>query len=82
MIAFDIQYAEAKSLRADLKIMLKTVPALLAQVKETRAKRRALKSGAAMATELAPVPPDTALAEPPNRLRDEAKDAANLVGQG
>jgi len=90
MIAFDIQYAEANSLRADLSIMFKTVPALLAQVKETRARRRALKSGAATATPQPPVPSGAALAEPSNRLRDvadsaandTANDTANLVGQG
>jgi len=39
MIALDIQYAETKSLWLDLKIMLKTAPALMIQVVEVRAKR-------------------------------------------
>jgi lipopolysaccharide/colanic/teichoic acid biosynthesis glycosyltransferase len=42
MIALDIRYAETKSPVFDLKIMFKTVPALLAQVKETRAKKKKL----------------------------------------
>jgi lipopolysaccharide/colanic/teichoic acid biosynthesis glycosyltransferase len=39
MIALDIQYAENRSLWLDLKIMCKTIPALVAQVREARAKR-------------------------------------------
>jgi lipopolysaccharide/colanic/teichoic acid biosynthesis glycosyltransferase len=41
MIALDIRYAETKSLPLDVKIMARTLPALITQVKETRAKRRA-----------------------------------------
>jgi lipopolysaccharide/colanic/teichoic acid biosynthesis glycosyltransferase len=40
MIALDIQYAEQKSLWLDLKIMARTVPAILTQVREARAKRK------------------------------------------
>jgi exopolysaccharide production protein ExoY len=40
MIALDIRYAETKSPVFDLKIMFKTVPALLSQVKETREKKK------------------------------------------
>jgi len=40
MIALDIQYAEKKSLWLDLKIMVKTPPAILIQVRETRTKRK------------------------------------------
>ena len=39
MIALDIQYTETKSLWLDLKIMLKTFPALMTQVAEARNKR-------------------------------------------
>lgn len=39
MIAFDIRYAEKKSLWLDLKIMLKTFPALLVQVLEARKRK-------------------------------------------
>ena len=41
MINLDIAYARNKSLRLDLKIILKTIPALIAQVRETRSNRRA-----------------------------------------
>ena len=40
MIALDIQYAEKKSLWLDLKIMGWTLPAILTQVRESRAKRK------------------------------------------
>jgi len=40
MIALDIEYAEKKSLWLDLKIMAMTLPALLGQVKEARAKKK------------------------------------------
>jgi exopolysaccharide production protein ExoY len=39
MIALDIRYAVTKSPVLDLKIMLKTVPALVSQVQEVRAKK-------------------------------------------
>jgi len=39
MIALDIKYAETKSLWLDLKIMGKTLPAILTQVREARARR-------------------------------------------
>lgn len=40
MIALDIEYAGKKSLWLDLKIMFKTLPAILTQVREARAKRK------------------------------------------
>lgn len=40
MIALDVRYVETKSLRKDLEIMFNTFPALLAQVREARARRR------------------------------------------
>ncbi len=40
MIHLDIAYARNKSLWLDIKIILKTVPALISQVRETRASRR------------------------------------------
>lgn len=40
MIALDIKYAETKSLWMDLKIMVKTIPALIIQVIETRQRRK------------------------------------------
>lgn len=39
MIAFDIHYAENKSLWMDLKILFKTIPAILIQVRETNRRR-------------------------------------------
>jgi len=39
MIVFDIKYAETKSLWLDLKIMGRTLPAILTQVREARARR-------------------------------------------
>ena len=40
MIHLDIEYVRNKSLWLDIRIILKTVPALVAQVRETRASRR------------------------------------------
>jgi exopolysaccharide production protein ExoY len=40
MIRLDIAYAKNKSLWLDIKIILKTIPALIAQVRETRMTRR------------------------------------------
>lgn len=40
MVALDIQYAEKKSLWLDLKIMGRTFPAILTQVREARTKRK------------------------------------------
>lgn len=42
MIRLDIQYARHASLWLDLKIIFRTVPALLAQMREQRAERRAV----------------------------------------
>lgn len=44
MIDLDVHYAKHKSLFMDLKIMLMTVPALLAQARDVRQGRRALSS--------------------------------------
>lgn len=41
MIALDIQYSEAKSLALDLRIMFKTLPAILGQLQESRARKTA-----------------------------------------
>ncbi len=41
MMQLDIAYARKKSLWLDMKIIAKTIPALIAQVRETRASRRA-----------------------------------------
>lgn len=43
MIQLDIQYARNQSLWLDLKIILKTIPALLKQMREQRAGRKAAK---------------------------------------
>ncbi len=40
MIAFDIRYSREKTAWMDLKIMFKTLPALLSQVRETRSYRK------------------------------------------
>jgi lipopolysaccharide/colanic/teichoic acid biosynthesis glycosyltransferase len=54
MIQFDIQYARNKSLWLDLKIILKTIPALMIQMWETRKKKksfsRALETKAILPT--------------------------------
>lgn len=48
MIRLDIQYARRQSLWLDLKIILKTVPALILQMRDQRAERKALaRNGAA-----------------------------------
>ena len=41
MIALDIQYSETKSIGLDLRIMLKTLPALLSQLQESMARKKA-----------------------------------------
>jgi lipopolysaccharide/colanic/teichoic acid biosynthesis glycosyltransferase len=72
MIALDIRYARTKSLRLDLAIMAKTMPALLIQLKEARLKRKlsqraareVLASAPAAAAKLTIVP-----AEPVSRTR-------------
>jgi exopolysaccharide production protein ExoY len=56
MIQLDIEYARTKSLALDFKIILKTIPALLLQMWDTRLQRKAL---------LRPPP----AAEPPMPLR-------------
>ncbi len=40
MINLDIAYVRNKSLRLDIKIIFKTIPALISQVRETRASRK------------------------------------------
>jgi len=44
MIALDIQYDRTKTLWLDLKIMLKTVPTLLAQVNQWGARKEPTKA--------------------------------------
>jgi lipopolysaccharide/colanic/teichoic acid biosynthesis glycosyltransferase len=46
MIQMDIKYARTKSLWLDLKIILKTIPALIIQMWETRKKRKSLSGRA------------------------------------
>jgi len=53
MIQLDIEYARTKSLLLDLKIIVKTVPALLIQIWDTRRQR---KAAARPATAEAPMP--------------------------
>jgi len=50
MIALDIKYAQIQSLRTDLRIMFKTVPALVRQVRDARARRRAAAQAVDSAT--------------------------------
>ena len=45
MMRLDIAYARNKSLREDLKIILKTIPALLIQMWDTRKRERIIKNG-------------------------------------
>jgi len=52
MIQLDIKYARAKTLWLDLKIILKTFPALLIQMWETRAKRKSAAQAASSKTAL------------------------------
>ena len=78
-IALGVRYAETKSLRLDFKIMAWTLPALITQVKETRAKRRA-QALLPRAVAAAAHPPlvqavPSARPEPVHRVRS----AANLV---
>src|SRR6266581_5353777 len=40
MVHLDIAYVRNKSLRLDIKIIIKTIPALISQVRETRASRK------------------------------------------
>lgn len=49
MIRLDIEYARTKSLALDLKIMARTVPALITQIRDTRAGRQAAASAEAVA---------------------------------
>lgn len=46
MIRLDIEYSRERNLMLDLKIILKTIPALLIQVLETRAKKSAPQASA------------------------------------
>ena len=52
MIQLDIEYARTKSLGLDLKIMLKTVPALFVQMRDNRLQRKTLSRPAAGPTPL------------------------------
>jgi lipopolysaccharide/colanic/teichoic acid biosynthesis glycosyltransferase len=80
MIALDIEYARTKSLLGDLKIMLKTVPALVRQVRETRARRRVAGSTPVHAPVHAPVvkTPTPSPREPVSRI---SSIAGKLAGQ-
>ncbi len=68
MIALDIQYTKSKSLWLDLKIMLKTFPALMTQVVEVRSQRAEDRA----AKETNPVP---------LRARRDVRVQPDLVGQ-
>ena len=50
MIQLDIEYTKKKSLGLDLKIILKTVPALLIQVWETRFKKKTVETPVQLGT--------------------------------
>ena len=54
MIQLDIEYARTKSLLLDLKIIFKTIPALVMQMRDTRAARR--KALAPPAAARSPIP--------------------------
>ena len=78
MIALDIEYARIKSLGGDLKIMLKTVPALVQQVRETRARRRAAQASSPQPA-TAPTPAHSPVAQPGGARI--AMMSNNLAGQ-
>ena len=69
MIALDIKYAQIQSLRTDLRIMFKTAPVLVRQVREARARRRAAAQAADSAAAIAPAPISVTGAETGGRLR-------------
>jgi len=52
MIQLDIEYARTKSLALDLKIIFKTVPALLIQIWDTRGQRKAQSRPATAQTQI------------------------------
>jgi lipopolysaccharide/colanic/teichoic acid biosynthesis glycosyltransferase len=52
MVQLDIEYARTKSLSLDLKIMLKTVPALITQMWDNRQQRRTVRSPAGTQSQL------------------------------
>jgi len=56
MINLDIEYSEQSSLWLDLKIMLKTVPALVTQCCDQRAKRKQARTAAVQATAVSQSP--------------------------
>jgi len=56
MIQLDIEYGRSKSLPLDLKIIFKTIPALLLQMWDTRLQRKGLSSTAGAAPSQAPMP--------------------------
>lgn len=68
MIALDILYTEKKSLAMDVQIMFKTFPALLGQVRESKARNKTLQI---------PAPKAPAMARIDNSVRAEPQ----LVGQ-
>lgn len=72
MIDLDLEYAEKKSLLLDLKIMALTIPAILTQVFELRAKRRSVSAG-------------TALGQGPSQLvtgAERLKGSSELINKG
>jgi hypothetical protein len=54
MIQLDIEYARNKNLRLDLKIIFKTIPALLVQMRDTRQRKKTVPS--AVTASEAPLP--------------------------
>lgn len=50
MIALDVRYSREKSVWLDLKIMFKTIPALVSQVRDTRRRRKQHRVGSPMTT--------------------------------
>ena len=45
MIDLDIQYVQEKSPRLDLKIILKTIPAIIVQINDTRRIKKSVHQG-------------------------------------
>lgn len=56
MIDLDIQYADTKSLWMDLKILIKTIPAILVQVRDTHRRKRSAFRSPSSETQRTPEP--------------------------